>query len=186
MSREIKKITKQSGGIILQRGEWERNRPTHLAEIANKDTADKPRYGTATKKVQTALKEAIVIRKAEGATIKDIAEEFGVAQRYVEQVMKFRFPDGKSGAQKLRDLLLSNAIQLGAQTRMKADEMNGMQSAVATGIMTSKYIELDKHMQNKPPTIDLDKIGEISDSLNELTDIVRKSGVDDSVIPDVD
>lgn len=179
VKKTIKGVTGKSGGVVLRKGEWEKNRPAHLASIREKQTATKNQNGGRAG-AEEQYKEAIIIRRAEGASLKDLKREFEIGEEDVRRVLKHKFVDGKTGRQKLRDLLLSNAIQLGAQTRAKASDMNGMQSAVATGIMTSKFIELDKHMQNQPEEIDNASLSEIAKELKDMNDLVEDAGLHDA------
>lgn len=173
MKREV-----GGNGVLLRRGEWERNRAAHLDDIAEKHTSTKHKCGTR-KGIKEDVRHAMIVRASEGASIRDIVKEFHISKREVEYALKHTFADGETGAQKLKNLLLSNATQLAVQTRRKADDMNGMQSAVATGIMTSKFIELDKHLASKPRTVDLEALTEIAGELREMGQIIDDAGLSD-------
>lgn len=180
-------VLKHDGGVMLKRGEWEKNRPAHVQSMRDKHTAKTDKKGHRVD-VDEEFKNAIIVRRSEGATQAEIAAEFDVPEKEIALVMAHKFVDGKTGKQKLRDLLLSNSIQLAAQTRTKASDMTGMQSAVATGIMVTKFVELDKHLQNTPPETDNESLSEIANELKGLNDLVRDAGLSDAapLIDDVD
>lgn len=181
--RKMKKVLKAGGGVLLPRGEWERNRPAHLAAIDEKRTSATKRRGMG-KGVTEDVARSILIKHGAGASTQDLANEFGLGFRHLDRILKHKFVNRKAGVEALRSLLLENGIQLAAQTRVKAQDMNGMQSAVATGIMVSKFIELDKHQQGKDDDIDIEAISEVGRELKELNDIVRNAGIEPGNQPD--
>lgn len=175
----------KAGGVapLIRRGEWQHDRPKTLKEREAKAMSNLPRKGPSDEDMKN-VQLAIVERRAAGRTDQEIAEEFGLKRKTVNAIINTKFVNNRKGAEVLRGLLLENSLLLGANVRKNVDNMNGMQSAVAAGIMTTKFIELDKHIAKQPENVDTESLSEIGKGLKELNDIVK--GIDGEGMRDED
>lgn len=160
---------------LIRKGEWQTARPKTLEERRRKAVAVNTPMGLS-KESMDEVRLAIVDRRAAGMTDKEISEEFHIGTKEVNRIINGKYAGVRKGAEALRSILLENSLLLGNNVRNKAKDMNGMQSAVATGIMTSKFIELDKHLAKQPENIDTESLSEMGEQLRELNDLVKDQG----------
>lgn len=94
-------------------------------------------------KVATALAEHLT-----GVTQRECEEKYKLSNGYLNLMLKKMFPNTEAMEKCLEEVLLSNAIICGAVLREKAPEMSGKDAAIATGIMSQRFLEVKKARQN--------------------------------------
>ena len=103
-----------------------------------------------------------------GASQKEVAEKYGVSERYIDMAMKKKYITTSDGRKVLEGALLENSIASAMHFRAHVDELSGMQAAVATGIMTGKFIDLQKHNGETPVEVDLTALSAMGDMLKDI------------------
>lgn len=165
-----------------RKGEWQVAREGKIA--------GKPKQGKTMRSLTRVSDEEVAEMarlKAGGMSYKEIGDLHGLAGTYVREAVNTRFVNTSKGREILKGVLLENAIATGVNARKKIDDLNGMQSVVAAGIMTQRFIDLDKHIQNTPATVtDFAEIASLSESLDELVKDLGLDGVQGPSILDVD
>lgn len=145
------------------------------------DTGGMPTRRTSNKQSKVvALNDDVLFQmakeKAGGATLASLAAKYQVSETYINEALKKLYLSSAKGKQILRGVLLENAIGTGMHGRAKIGELNGMQAIVASGIMTQRFIDLDKYMQSTPETVDVAEIEKVGRLIIQLES--RLEGVD--------
>lgn len=122
-------------------------------------------------------KMQIAKEKAGGAGTDYLAKKYGVSAKYIDDALHHIFISSKVGRELLKNVILENGIACGMRARAGVADLSPMQAIMATGIMSSKFVELDKHTASTPAEVDfteLQAIGEnmklIRESLGDLPD----------------
>lgn len=164
-SRKMRKLLGHSGGLEQikkeHKGKWTEHKgeneplPVRIAE----------------RKVVSEEEKALMIQKKfSGSTNKEIADMFAVSDSYIDTVLEREFLPTPSGRQKLLSLLLHNSVAVGAHFATRIDELSGMQAAIATGIMTGKFIDLQKAIKENadetPP--DFGALSRLNSTMDEI------------------
>jgi hypothetical protein len=178
VSQQLKKAGIK-GGIAIRRGEWAgESRPKHVPG------ADKVR--PKGKAPLTLPKETLVMMakdKSSGMSDKEISKKYAVSTSYIQASLKTLFLTTKVGKEILKGVLLDNAVACGMRVRETVDELQPMQAAIATGIMTQRLIDLDKHTSNQPPDMDLNELAEVGKFLREIrTEVMPLTDADAPII----
>lgn len=119
--------------------------------------------------------------KAGGMSDKELSKKYAISEAYVRDSLKTLYLNNKMGREILKNVLLDNAIAGGMRVRETIGELNPMQSVVATGIMTQRYIDIDKHNSQQVNDVDIDELQQVGELLRDLN---KAAGLDDSI--DVD
>lgn len=159
-SQKVKKVIGQGGGLapILRTGDWEKAKNASLeTKLANSPA-----------RVSEQEKLLMINDRLAGASQREVAEKYGVTERYIDMAMKKRYVTTADGRKVLEGALLENAIAANMAFRDKVGELSGMQAAVATGIMTGKFIDLQKHNGETPVEVDLSSLSAMGDMLKDI------------------
>lgn len=152
-------------GKVIEIGEWQLEKEHRRAPG---EPAKKKAGNTTGKLTRIHIKQA-AMDKIGGATWDELKQKYGVSIRYLRDAIQAQFITTKKGREILKGVLLEGAITSGMHAKSKIGELNGMQAAVATGILTSKFIELDKHTQGLPQdSADLTNLDQIGDDLRDI------------------
>lgn len=173
-SIQMKKAGIKGGGVnaIIRPGEWE------LAKINETKTLETVAGKPKGKKKPLQTKEIVSMAhdKAGGMSYPELSDKYGLSEGYIAAALRRLYVSTNIGKQILKGVLLENAIVMGTHARNKIADMTGMQAAVATGIMTSRFVELDKHDQQTPQEIDFKEIAEVGAQLRGLVAAVGGLG----------
>lgn len=131
-------------------------------------------------------KQAMMEDKTSGMTFRDIANKYSVSTEYVKDALKAKYISNQEGKRVLRGVLLEGAIATGTQAKKKIKDLNGMQSVVASGILTQRFIDLDKHMTSQPDNVDLAEIEKVGQLLGDLDAALDQSAEEGSDFIDID
>lgn len=115
--------------------------------------------------------------KASGKADKQLAAKYGVSVSYVQDALRTLYLNNKTGREILKGVLLENAVACAMGVREEIGDLQPMQKVIATGVMTQRYIDLDKHTASVPAEVDyqaLERIGAVLGRLNKIA-----SDVDD-------
>lgn len=167
-------------GVTLHKGKWQTER-----EKEQIPGQPKPNRKGAKHPLPPHATEQIILAKAGGKSWDQTAQEFGVTKNLVAKRAKEHFINNRQGKEILKSVLLENGIAMASQASEKIEELNGMQSVVAAGIMTQRFIDLDKHTQNSPETIDLDEVAKVGRAIQELEQhlpTIEQLGLPDDII----
>ena len=159
-SQKIKKVIGKGGGLapILRTGEWEK------AKNASLETklADNP------VRVSEQERQLMINDRLAGASQREVAEKYGVSERYIDAAMRRSYVNTNDGRKVLESALLENAIASNVQFSRHVEELTPMQAAVATGIMTGKFIDIQKHNGETPVEVDLSTLSAMGDMLKDI------------------
>lgn len=108
--------------------------------------------------------------RAKGSTIASLATKYGASITYVEDALRTIFRTSKEGREILKGVILENGIAAGMHARRTIGELTPMQAVVATGIMSSKFVELEKHAATLPSEVDFGELQSIGDNLRQITE----------------
>lgn len=151
-------------GVQLKKGKWQVEK-----EAKKKIPGDpKRKQGDQKPPIPPNAANQIILAKAGGQSWEQVAQEFGVTKDLVARKAREHFINNQEGKQILKSVLLENAIAFGGQAGEKIEELNGMQSVVAAGIMTQRFVDLDKHDQNTNQTIDLEEVAKAGRIIEQL------------------
>lgn len=168
--------------LPLKKGAWQ------LEKERNTKLGGDPRT-TKPRSAPLALTEKshaqIGLDKASGKEHGEIATQYGVAKGIVQKSVREKFVSNREGRETLKGVLLENAIAFGSQASEKIEELNGMQSVVAAGIMTQRYIDLDKHSSTVVDNADLDQIASVGRTIAELEGMASSVGEEVGEIIDI-
>ncbi len=166
--------------IPLQKGEWQLQREGN--KLAGKLKKGKTFRVATDISDETALLAATQI--ASGKTVAAVADEMACSENKLREAIGRKYIHNSKGKEILKGLLLEGAIATGQQAREKMPELSAMNSVVATGILTSKFIELDKHLTGTPQEIDFAELAGLGEELRELRKTINV--VDTGVGPVID
>ena len=82
--------------------------------------------------------------------------------------MRRSYVNTNDGRKVLESALLENAIASNVQFSRHVEELTPMQAAVATGIMTGKFIDIQKHNGETPVEVDLSTLSAMGDMLKDI------------------
>lgn len=182
ISRDMKKAGMGSG-VVIKKGEWQKAQELRLQK--EKEEASKKKVKGHQLRLTEKAHEKIMLDKSTGRSSREIASELGVSDGLVSSSLRKRYVDSRQGREILKSVLLENAIAFGTQASEKIEDLNGMQSVVATGIMTQRFIDLDKHAANMPETVDLESINKVGRIIGELEEASGSFGEDIGHIIDI-
>jgi len=106
--------------------------------------------------------------KAGGMTNSELAQKYAISEDYVRESLNRLYVNNEQGREILKSVVLENAIASGMHARSKVGELNAMQATVATGIMTSRFVELDKHTRDVPKVVDFSELAKVGQVLTQL------------------
>lgn len=152
-------------GVVLRKGAWQKAKESNPAGSpkAHRDHSKRQIVPLSPSVFEQAAHD-----KAGGKSWSQTAEATGLAQAYVEKAVKTKFINNQQGREILKASLLTNGIAFSEQATAKIEELNGMQSVVAAGIMTQRFIDLDKHSQNVPNSVDLEELAKVGRTIEEI------------------
>lgn len=183
--KKISKVLGHDAGLtpMVRKGDWQLARE-------NPERGGKHKVGTnkqtgAKNGLSKETKLEIAKEKAGGASEHYLAKKYGVSITYVQDSLKSIFLTSKVGREILKNVILENGIACGMHARTKVEELSGMQAIMATGIMSSKFVELEKHTMAQPAEVDFVEIQAISENLKAIKDLVGDLP-DDSVVEIID
>lgn len=169
-----------AGGVERRKGEWELARD----QRSGRDKTGKRESGHGKLDLPHNAIVAMAYDKASGMGNDMIAKKYHVSDGYVADALKRLFIDHKIGRVILKGVLLENAVASGMHARKQLSSMNGMQAAVATGIFTDRFVQLDKHMASQPVEVDFNELQQVGGILKQLQDSV--GGITSREIPAID
>lgn len=151
--------------LPMRQGEWQD------AKKNPKRVPGQPRQHNGNKAILAATSEvqlAIARDRESGMTIRQVSEKYGVAASYVADAVKKHYVSARDGKAALRGVLLEGAIACGQQAHAKIEDLSGIQSVVATGIFTQRFIDMDKHIQETPDEVDMSDVEKAGALLKSL------------------
>lgn len=155
---------------MVRKAPWQvhRDLPKQLPERSVDGEKTKRVHGKRMipKEVQLEIAKEV----ADGATVPTIANKYGVSAGYVEDALRTVFRTSKEGREILKGVILENGIASGMHARRHIGELTPMQAVVATGIMSSKFVELEKHAATLPSEVDFGELQSIGDNLRQITE----------------
>jgi transposase-like protein len=169
-SRKLKAARIAPVELPLRKGEWQ------VAKEQKKAVPGMPKTKSHKKPVlivNDGVAASMALAREEGQSVRQVAQEYGVSESLVERAVRRHYVSLKDGKQALRGVLLEGAIACGQQAKNKVEELNGMQSVVAAGIFTQRFIDMDKHIQESPEEVDMsdvEKAGALIASLDTELD----------------
>lgn len=170
-------------GVVLQKGAWQEakdKKPPSGTPKRNSRSSNGGGCDPVPTSQSTINKAALA--KAGGQSWEQVAQSTGITKEYVANKVREKFINNRQGREVLKSTLLENGIAFAAQAGDKIEELNGMQSVVAAGIMTQRFIDLDRHTQNIPDTIDLEEVAATGRAIQELEGYITVTPSDE--IPD--
>lgn len=158
---------KAAGVKPLLKGDWEKHREEYGAPKAGK-------AGVGKHKLSADTKLAIAKDKMAGATSKELAIKYDCSVKLIELALKHAFIATEKGKHVLKGILLENAVATGMKVKEGVEDLTTMQAAVVTGVMTQRFIELDKHMQgSNGADVDFNGLIEVGKILSGLDGIIE-------------
>lgn len=167
-------------GGVRRKGEWERDRDKKIPGVPK----DKRKRGDKKLDLPRTAIIAMAKDKVSGMTSAEIAAKYEVSNDYVEEALHRLYVTTKIGREILKNVLLENAVATGMHARANIKTMNGMQAAVATGIFTDRFVQLDKHIASQPIEVDFIELQQAGNALKELREMV--GGVTEREVPAID
>lgn len=151
--------------LPLRKGEWQdaKEKRKHQPNEYRTRIRNKPIL-IATSEVDLSISHD----RETGMTIPQLSEKYGVSAGFVDRAVKRHYVSAKDGKAALRGSLLEGAIACSEQAHTKIGELNGMQSAVAAGIFTQRFIDMDKHIQESPDEVDMSDVEKAGALLKSL------------------
>lgn len=110
--------------------------------------------------------------KAAGRTNQELADKYAVSVGYVQDSLRQMFLKSSLGREILKGVILDNAVAAGMQARERMAELSPMQSVLATGIFTQRFIDMDKHDKDIPKEVDLSELMAVGRMLTGLQDSI--------------
>lgn len=171
-------------GVQLKKGKWQVEKEAKKKARVPGEPKKKQQGGEPYVQTPENIGNAIVLSKASGKSWDQVAEEMGQSKVHVAKKAREHFINNQEGKQILKSVLLENAIAFGSQAGEKIEELNGMQSVVAAGIMTQRFVDLDKHDQNSNQTIDLEEVAKAGRLIEQLEQQIpiEATGIPEDVI----
>lgn len=163
VSRQLKKAG-IVGGIAIRKNPWESDKPKGITGMPK----DKP---PGERRLNQLPKETLILMakdKASGLTDLQIADKYSVSNSYIQGAMRTLFMTSKIGREILKGVLLDNAVACGMRVRATVDELSPMQAVIATGVMTQRFVELEKHTQQAPPDVDFSELAQVGQILKDI------------------
>lgn len=117
-----------------------------------------------------AVLDELMKDKMGGMSTKELAEKYAISEGYVKQAFAKKFMNRSEGREILKGVLMQNAVACGMHLTANIDKLQPMQAAIATGIMTSRLIELEEHSATHKDPIDFAEIANIGKELKEIRD----------------
>lgn len=77
-----------------------------------------------------------------------VEKKYGLARSAVSDALNLFFPSTELRRAALKNLLLDGALQSAVIFRQKAEAMTAPQAAITAGILSQRYVELEKAEQN--------------------------------------
>lgn len=151
--------------LPLRKGSWQIAREKGLPVPGQPKTKVK---GTKPLALTDEEKHEMVMDRESGMTVPQLSSRYGVSRKYVADALKQGYVTMKEGKTALRGVLLEGALACGQQAKVKIDELNGMQSVVAAGIFTQRFIDMDKHLQESPEEVDMSDVEKAGALLSSL------------------
>lgn len=167
---EMPKVLGHGQGLtsMVRKGEWQLAKETHkvLPVVKKHKRSDNWKKNT----IPEDMRLEIAKEMAGGATKEFVANKYGVSNSLVVRAMNQVWIGSAVGREILKNVILENGIAMGMQARDKMSELSPMQSVMATGIMSSKFVELDKHTSSTPQEVDFNQLQEIGEHLKQVAD----------------
>lgn len=151
------------GGITHRKGQWETERAP--SKPAGKPTEKKKGHSLV---LSLPVQMQMAKDKATGMSDKALAEKYSISIGYVHNALSTLFVKNSTARDILKNVLAENAIACGMRVRETVGELQPMQAAIATGIMTRNFIDLDKHSATIPTDVDFTELAGISELLSSL------------------
>lgn len=162
-SKELRKAGIK-GGVAIRKGEWAEE--TRSKRIPG---ADKKRpKGQAPLQLPKETMVLMAKDKASGMTNMELSNKYGVSSSYIQHSLKTLFLTTKVGKEILKNVLLDNAVASGMRLRETVGDLQPMQAAIVTGIMTQRFIDLEKHTSATAPDMDLTELGQVGQILRDI------------------
>lgn len=166
------------GGVTARQSPWDMERI--------KDTPGKPKKKkhktSALIPISRETSFAMAKDRSLGMSEKQVADKYSVATCLVREALKRVYTGTAVGRELLKNVILEGAIATSTQALKKVGELNPVQSVAAAGLLTSKFIELDKHTQNTPQAIDFAQLKQVHENLQSLDEELGDIDDDDGVI----
>lgn len=153
---------------MVRKGEWQLAKEN--PQVVPKKVKHERDHNFKSKKIPEQLRLEVAKEMAGGASKEVIAAKYGVSNSYVITAMNKVWMTSSVGREILKNVILENGIAMGMQARAKMGELSAMQSVMATGIMASKFVELDKHTSSTPQEVDFNQLQEIGEHLKLVAD----------------
>lgn len=166
------------GGVLIRKGEWQRAKEAQVAGEPKPKGLSRVQGSNDTVGISDEVALQMAVEKAGGKTTAQLSHEYGISENHVTNLINKKFVNSRTGREVLKGILLHNAIAFGGQAAQKIEELNGMQSVVASGIMTQRFIDLDKHASTVQENIDLDEISSVGRVLKELDGCISVESLD--------
>lgn len=192
----MKKVLKNDAGLtpMVRKADWllakenpeKYKAPEEKKKLKGSRGTVRGLNGGREQKIDSDTNLAIAKDLAGGASVKYLAMKYAVSDGYIRDSMQKLFISSKVGREILKNVILENGIAAGMHARRGIEQLSPMQAVMATGIMSSKFVELDKHTASQPAEVDfqeLQNIGEnlklIKESLGDLPDDLSDEDVID-------
>lgn len=169
----MKKVLKHDAGLtpMVRKAEWllakENPKLRQVKVIDKKKSKNKGRSLRGDRKVAIPPELSLEVAKelAGGATVDFLSKKYCVSDTYIRDSMNKLFVSSKVGREILKNVILENGIAAGMHARKTIGDLSPMQAIMATGIMSSKFVELDKHTAAQPAEVDFQELQKIGDNL---------------------
>lgn len=169
----MKKVLKHDAGLtpMVRKAEWllakENPKLRQVKVIDKKKSKNKGRSlrGDRKEAIPPELSLEVAKELAGGATVDFLTKKYCVSDTYIRDSMNKLFVSSKVGREILKNVILENGIAAGMHARKTIGDLSPMQAIMATGIMSSKFVELDKHTAAQPAEVDFQELQKIGDNL---------------------
>lgn len=163
----MRKVLGHGQGVtsMVRKGDWQlaKENPNMTAKTGKKSD-------TFGHKIPEEMRLEVAKEMAGGASKAIIADKYGVSNAYVVNAMKKVWMTSSVGREILKNVILENGIAMGMQARAQMKDLTPMQSVMAAGIMTSKFVELDKHTASTPQEVDFNQLQEIGEHMKQVAE----------------
>lgn len=170
----MKSVLKHDAGLtpMVRKADWllaKENPDKHK----DKEPKDKKKskhkisstQGGRAQRIPEEMRMEVAKELAGGASVQYLMKKYCVSDQYILDSMKKLYVSSKAGREILKNVILENGIAAGMHARKTIGELSPMQAIMATGIMSSKFVELDKHTAAQPAEVDFQELQAIGENL---------------------
>lgn len=170
----MKKVLKHDAGLtpMVRKADWllakenpdkhgDKDKPKSQKQYDLHRSAD----GGRKQRIPEELRLEVAKERAGGASVDYLAKKYCVSNKYIDDALQKVFISSKVGREILKNVILENGIAAGMHARRGIEQLSPMQAVMATGIMSSKFVELDKHTASQPAEVDFQELQSIGENL---------------------